>query len=322
MRDLHPKVFGLGLSRTGTASLGDALNILGIRTIHFPCDPQTFIELRTGNYDLTILKDYRGIVDIPVVPYYAQFDARFPGSKFILTVRDKDAWLASCERFLPVVRDLSQDSHDFADFVTFIHAAVYGVVPVQRERFAYVYDLHLRNVRAYFADRPDDLLVMDITAGDGWEKLCPFLGLDVPPTPFPHANVAGGLNGLADWLREVRRAAGEVQSAVPQDAAFLLLDDGLLTPSLAPGWAPLALPMAAGPVAECDGDLSVGELDAQRRAGADFVVLSKLGDDGVERYAALLQYLGSTYRRALDTDRVVIFDVRTRIGASNTVPIS
>jgi hypothetical protein len=27
---------------------------------------------------------------------------------------------------------------------------------------------------------------MDITAGDGWEKLCGFLGMPVPDAPFPH----------------------------------------------------------------------------------------------------------------------------------------
>ena len=38
----NQKVFGLGLSRTGTTSLGRALNILGIKTIHYPCDKKTY----------------------------------------------------------------------------------------------------------------------------------------------------------------------------------------------------------------------------------------------------------------------------------------
>jgi 3'(2'), 5'-bisphosphate nucleotidase len=33
------------------------------------------------------------------------------------------------------------------------------------------------------------LLVLDITAGEGWEKLCPFLGKPIPDIPFPKANV-------------------------------------------------------------------------------------------------------------------------------------
>jgi hypothetical protein len=31
---------------------------------------------------------------------------------------------------------------------------------------------------------------MDLTAGDGWEKLCPFLGVDLPPFDFPVSNTA------------------------------------------------------------------------------------------------------------------------------------
>jgi hypothetical protein len=29
---------------------------------------------------------------------------------------------------------------------------------------------------------------MNITKGDGYEKLCPFLGVDIPETPFPNVD--------------------------------------------------------------------------------------------------------------------------------------
>ena len=47
---------------------------------------------------------------------------------------------------------------------------------------------HHADVRRDFADRPDDLLEMDITAGDGWDKLCPFLSVPVPEAAFPRLN--------------------------------------------------------------------------------------------------------------------------------------
>jgi hypothetical protein len=44
----------------------------------------------------------------------------------------------------------------------------------------------LRDVQEYFKDRPADLLVMNICAGEGWEKLCPFLNRDaIPSRDFP-----------------------------------------------------------------------------------------------------------------------------------------
>jgi hypothetical protein len=33
---------------------------------------------------------------------------------------------------------------------------------------------HDREVMEYFKNREEDLLVLDIAAGEGWEKLCPF----------------------------------------------------------------------------------------------------------------------------------------------------
>ena len=36
--------------------------------------------------------------------------------------------------------------------------------------------------------RPGDFLVINIPAGEGWDKLCPFLGLPVPDAPFPLKN--------------------------------------------------------------------------------------------------------------------------------------
>ena len=73
------KVFGLGLSRTGTTSLGTALNQLGINTIHYPHDAVTQRELELRSGVLSILNKYQGIVDISVVPFYHQLDRAYPG---------------------------------------------------------------------------------------------------------------------------------------------------------------------------------------------------------------------------------------------------
>ena len=71
---------------------------------------------------------------------------------------------------------------------------IYGVgAPVGNE-ITYVrrYLDHITEVVRYFRDRPDDLLVMDICAGDGWEQLCRFLEQQTPNLPFPRENVRRG----------------------------------------------------------------------------------------------------------------------------------
>lgn len=60
-----------------------------------------------------------------------------------------------------------------------------GNEEVYRKRFVE----HRDEVREYFADRPDDILSLNLSAGDGWLKLVTFLGDLLPP--FPHRNKRG-----------------------------------------------------------------------------------------------------------------------------------
>lgn len=216
MASQHPinKVFGLGLTHTATSSLSEALNTLGIRSIHYPLDRRTYRELSRGTFELTLLRRYQAITDITVAPYYPQLDRAYPGSKFILTVREKGAWLRSmarrneawrryahenlfvrCSRMLRdewqvhglgAVRSTWSRIRD-ERIREFYRVATYGVVAFSdAELVSSVYDRHRRNVLEYFEGRPDDVLVLDITSGEGWEKLCPFLGRPIPAEPFPH----------------------------------------------------------------------------------------------------------------------------------------
>ena len=71
--------------------------------------------------------------------------------------------------------------------IEFQNIAAYGLVQRHRpERLSYVYDLHIKNVCESFQDRPNDLLIMNILQGDGWDVLCPFLGKPAPQSPFPN----------------------------------------------------------------------------------------------------------------------------------------
>lgn len=186
----RPKVFGLGLSRTGTRSLTHALQMLGWDCSHYPTDEDTYTELSNGQYDLTLLKHHDGLTDITCVPYYQQFDKQYPGSKFVLTVRDKESWLNSCRNhwFNRPAFGEAEDPDQEVHFLVrqLLRAAVYGCYTFVPDRFSWVYDRHVAEVTAYFKDRPEDLLIIDVCAGDGFEKLAPFLGAAIPSEPFPH----------------------------------------------------------------------------------------------------------------------------------------
>ena len=181
------KIFGIGLSRTGTKSLSFALNMLGFKVAHSPDDKITLKELMAIKYNFSILNDFDAITDITVAPYYAQLDKLFPDNKFILTVRDKESWLRALEsqwREIPVFDD-SPSKETNMQRTRLFHAAVYGTYTFNEKQFSYAYDLHYRNVVEYFKERPESLLIINIFEGDVWEKLCPFLNIPVLNQPFP-----------------------------------------------------------------------------------------------------------------------------------------
>lgn len=86
MTATRPKIFGIGLSKTGTTSLAHALEILGYRTKDYP----GLSRYRAGDLssvDLAVVDAYDALTDTPIPSFYRELDQRYPGAKFILTVR-------------------------------------------------------------------------------------------------------------------------------------------------------------------------------------------------------------------------------------------
>jgi hypothetical protein len=186
------KIFGVGLSRTGTTSLTKALRMLGYRTVHFPTSDEQIAR-------------HDAATDASVAYRFEELDRAYPGSKFILTVRDEEAWLRSYEQFRDQQTRIGRN-WPMMRVARAVRLAVYGTEEFDRERWREGYRRHNQRVREYFADRPGDLLVMDITRGEGWEKLCPFLGKPAPGAPFPFTNKSKRLfrllpRGLTQALR-------------------------------------------------------------------------------------------------------------------------
>ncbi|NIQ13131.1 MAG: hypothetical protein GTO02_01590, partial [Candidatus Dadabacteria bacterium] len=79
------KIFGIGLSRTGTTSLNKALEILGYKSIHWPSNNQILTDICDGRFKWDILQTYDALTDIHGAAFYREFDKEYLNSKFILT---------------------------------------------------------------------------------------------------------------------------------------------------------------------------------------------------------------------------------------------
>ena len=173
------KVFCIGFQKTGTTSLGEALGLLGYSVTGPNFLTNQDLENQVYDLALAITEKYDAFQDNPWPLLYKEMDQKFPGSKFILTQRPVDKWIDS------VVRH-------FGSRETAMRRWIYdaGCPEGNEDTYTERYERHNREVLEHFADRPDDLLVFNVTAGDGWDILCPFLDKPVPDVEFPHSNKA------------------------------------------------------------------------------------------------------------------------------------
>lgn len=182
------KVFCIGFQKTGTTSLGVAFEKMGYRV----CGVYHELLPDLWNGDVSsikeILRDYDVCKDNPWPVLYRPLDEYFPGSKFILTIRDEDAWLKS------VVNHFDAQPSEMIRYI-------YGVsFPTGNEDlFLKRYREHNKEVIDYFKNRPGDLLVIDLKKEEIWKKLCPFLQIQVPSFVFPHANKGAYTKAGKGW---------------------------------------------------------------------------------------------------------------------------
>lgn len=178
---LRPRIFGIGLNKTGTSSLHEALVTLGYTSLHFAGPEKAGLIRRAVEESKPLLTyldpAFDAFSDTPITNYYHLADLQYPGSKFILTVRDIDNWLESRRRHVEKNKKRLAAGEYAGEFLE-----------IDVERWAGSYRRHVGAVRSYFASRPDDLLEYDLTAGAGWEPLCDFLGHPLPAEPFPWEN--------------------------------------------------------------------------------------------------------------------------------------
>lgn len=173
----RPKIFGIGFQKTGTKSLAAALQGFGYRVT----GPNGFrvhdIARRYQTICRRYSRNYDAFQDNPWPLTFREMSQMWPDAKFILTVRDPNSWIASVK------------SH-FGTQSTPMRELIYGVgSPVGNESI-YLARLqqHESEVRNFFTSQPERLLIMRITEGEGYEKLCPFLGQETPSEPFPWQN--------------------------------------------------------------------------------------------------------------------------------------
>jgi Sulfotransferase domain len=181
LRPDRPRVFCLGLNKTGTSSFSRAMELLGLRSLHWggpEVRRRVEAALAAGRPLLSELDPaFDAFSDVlPLAEHFTLLDEQYPGSRFVLTVRPVEEWIDSRRRHVENNLRRREAGEYTGSFVVVDEAGW------RRE-----WDGHVARVRAYFAGRRD-FLELDITRGKGWGPLCALLDRPVPATPFPWAN--------------------------------------------------------------------------------------------------------------------------------------
>jgi hypothetical protein len=138
-----------------------------------------------------IMETHDAAQDDPWFIIYKELDVLFPKSKFILLNRDNKKWIKSC------INHFGKAEYDTRKW--FYGPDKYS--PIGNEEYWIKRKIaHENEVRAYFKHRPDDLLEMNITEGDDWDKLGPFLGIQKRGN-FPRINTASQRMHQNLWIQ-------------------------------------------------------------------------------------------------------------------------
>lgn len=175
----QPKIFGIGLNKTGTTTLLQCGKYLGFRCSG---SDRSLLKDYVIRNDFTrirhIVSEFQLFVDWPWPLIYKEMDQMLPGSRFILTVRkSEDLWFESLK------------NHSLTTHPT-IHcrklAYGYNFPHKYRKEHIQFYTAHNENVRSYFKNRGHQFLEICWEDGDGFEKLCSFLNCPKPDIALPH----------------------------------------------------------------------------------------------------------------------------------------
>ena len=172
------KVFCIGMFKTGTTSVGRALEKLGFRTFH---GSSPYLEIQNDAFNWSadafaphlgrvknLVNLYDAFEDSPFMWIYKEMQEAFPDAKFILTERDSAQVARSdINMWKQLGRHPIPEAHQFIDR----------------------YERHHDDALEYFGNSKQ-LLTLRLGAGNEWQKICNFLELPVPTkVAFPRAHV-------------------------------------------------------------------------------------------------------------------------------------
>ncbi|WP_163583217.1 sulfotransferase family protein [Gracilibacillus saliphilus] len=217
------KIFCIGRNKTGTTSLKKAFEVLGYSVGKQREAENLLVNYIEGDFD-SIIEHCNSATVFQDVPFswpgtYMYLDRAFPESKFILTVRDSsEQWYNSITKFhskkfadghrTPTRNDLINSTYIFKGQPWLVHKHIYGIEgenTYDKEIMIRNYEKHNEEVKEHFKDRPEDLLVLNLSEKNSYKKFCDFLDICSPYTDFPWENKTSNVTNKKDNISRIKK---------------------------------------------------------------------------------------------------------------------
>ena len=175
-----PKVFVIGFNKCGTSSMCQALKMLGYHADHFSTQNAVKRAIQEKKPPLHYVKTpFNAYTDNCWISYnFELLDKHYPGSKFILLTRNMEDWLKSRKKHVLRNRKAAAKGEYKG-----------GWLKIEEKKWIRNWNRYHPRVKKYFKNRPKDLLIIDVCKGEGFDKLCSFLGKKKPNAYFPRENI-------------------------------------------------------------------------------------------------------------------------------------
>ncbi|MGH9160012.1 MAG: sulfotransferase [Vicinamibacteraceae bacterium] len=206
----HSKIFCIGRNKTGTTSLKRAFSDLGFIIGNQRRAEWLLDDYIAGNFE-PIIRYCRSAQVFQDFPFsypetYKHLDEAYPGSKFILSIRESaEHWYQSLTRFhakrfghgrLPTPEQLKAADYVYPGWMWKANRAVYQTPETDVYHQASLikhYNDHNDQVRDYFKGR-DCLLVINLTESDAYRRFCHFIGVEPQREAFPWENKTANIS--------------------------------------------------------------------------------------------------------------------------------
>ena len=207
------KLFGIGANKTGTTTLNTvAKKIYGFRSAQRP-GVASIHQIIKGNFssikDHIDSNDFHQDVPLSIGSIYIALDCLYPGSKFILTLRESESWYSSFFNFYyhktikpflyPEFKRASHPifpGHDLIWFTYAYKSELSHISHIAADQFKddehlieairdttfkssciSNYNNRINSIQNYFSNRPEDLLQIKISDPNLYSKINTFFGL-------------------------------------------------------------------------------------------------------------------------------------------------